>query len=531
MVSGFPSIYNDVIGPVMRGPSSSHCAAAVRIGRLARDLMGGRIGRVLMEFDSKGSLAFTHASQGSDMGFLGGLMGWDARDDRLLDSATAARDAGIEAEIRVTDFGDPHPNTYRLTLSNPAERHTMVALSTGGGMIELVEIDQVPLSIKGDYFETLVAVGSPTEGFAGLANLAKAAAEQTHVRQGSKMALVQIQSRAPLPNFVMAGLAAWPGVLWIRALAPVLPILSRRHLRVPFITSAEMLAYQPEEGLDLGRLALRYESARGGIPEAEVFRRMVEIVRTLRASITEGLEGTAFQNRILGFQSGGYVSAKRSGRLLDAGLMDTVIAYVTALMEVKSAMGVIVAAPTAGACGALPGAVIGAADGMQLDEEEMARALLAAGMLGVFICARSTFAAEVCGCMAECGSAAGMAAAALVTLAGGSAHQAVDAAAMALQNMVGLACDPVAGRVEVPCLGKNVLAAANALACANMALAGYDAVVPLDEVIAAMDRAGRSLPMELRCTGLGGLATTATSRTIEKKLAAPTTAVKTGGRP
>jgi L-serine dehydratase len=158
---------------------------------------------------------------------------------------------------------------------------------------------------------------------------------------------------------------------------------------------------------------------------------------------------------------------------------------------------------------------------MQLDEDDMARALLAAGMIGVFICARSTFAAEVCGCMAECGSAAGMAAAALATLAGGSARQAVDAASMALQNTMGLVCDPVAGRVEVPCLGKNVLAAANALACANMALAGYDAVIPLDEVIAAMDLTGKSLPMELRCTGLGGLSVTPASQRIEAKLARP----------
>ncbi len=140
-------------------------------------------------------------------------------------------------------------------------------------------------------------------------------------------------------------------------------------------------------------------------------------------------------------------------------------------------------------------------------------------MIGVFICSRSTFAAEVCGCQAECGAGSGMAAAALVTLAGGSAQQATDAASMALQNLLGLICDPVAARVEVPCLGKNVLAASNALACANMALAGYDAVIPLDEVIDAMDRVGKSLPAELRCTALGGLSVTPTSREIEKRLA------------
>jgi len=111
-----------------------------------------------------------------------------------------------------------------------------------------------------------------------------------------------------------------------------------------------------------------------------------------------------------------------------------------------------------------------------------------------------------------------MAAAALVTLAGGAAAQAVSAASMALQAILGLICDPVANRVEVPCLGRNVMAASNALACANMALAGYDAVVPLDEVIETMLRVGESLPSSLRCTALGGLSITRASRAIEARL-------------
>jgi L-serine dehydratase len=111
-----------------------------------------------------------------------------------------------------------------------------------------------------------------------------------------------------------------------------------------------------------------------------------------------------------------------------------------------------------------------------------------------------------------------MTAAALVTLAGGTTQQAMDAASMALQNILGMICDPVAGRVEVPCLGKNILAASNALACANMALAGYDPVIPLDEVIEVMDQVGKSLPRALRCTALGGLSTTRTARTIEARL-------------
>ena len=131
---------------------------------------------------------------------------------------------------------------------------------------------------------------------------------------------------------------------------------------------------------------------------------------------------------------------------------------------------------------------------MGLGEAKVVRGMLAGALIGVFIAARSTFAAEVGGCQAECGAASGMAAAALVTLADGTAGQAAAAAAMALQNVFGLVCDPVAGRVEVPCLGKNVLAAGNALTAANMALADFDPVVPLDEVITAMDQVGRSLP-------------------------------------
>jgi len=140
-------------------------------------------------------------------------------------------------------------------------------------------------------------------------------------------------------------------------------------------------------------------------------------------------------------------------------------------------------------------------------------------MIGVFIAAHATFAAEVGGCQAECGAGSGMAAAALVSLMGGTTQQAVNAASMALQNILGMICDPVANRVEVPCLGKNVMAASNALACANMALAGYDSVIPLDEVIQTMDEVGKMLPSALRCTALGGLSITKTSLEIEKRLA------------
>jgi len=518
-VSRYPSIFNDIIGPVMRGPSSSHCAASVRIGRMARDLMDGKIEEVLVEFDPNGSLATTHDSQGSDMGLLGGLLGWEASDERLVESARAIQEAGIGVSIEISDYGAEHPSTYKLTLKGPKERHEMAAISTGGGMIKVIEIDGVEVSMLGDYYETLVYLDSNGDGaFEYLAETIDAA-DEILLLKGEDTRFVEIKAQGFLEQEILTELHSRDDVRCIKMLSPVLPVLSHRGAAVPFITCEEMLKYNEAKGLDLWELAVRYESARGDLSSDEVFGRMKDIVRLMQNSILEGVAGTEYADRILGWQSGSFLAQMEKGGLLDGGVLNRIILYVTAMMEMKSSMGVIVAAPTAGACGGLPGAVVGAASAMGLSLDEMTEAMLAAGMIGVFISARATFAAEIGGCQAECGAGSGMAAAALVTLAQGSAAQATDAASMALQNVLGMVCDPVANRVEVPCLGKNVMAASNALACANMALAGFDAVIPLDEVVDTMDEVGKSIPHELRCTALGGLSLTRTAKEIERRLA------------
>ena len=512
----YPSIFNDAIGPVMRGPSSSHCAAALRIGRLAQDLMGGDLQQVLVEFDAAGSLATTHESQGSDMGLCGGLVGWEATDERLVTSIQAIGEAGIAVDMRIADLGAAHPNTYRLTLRNAEVTHRMTAISTGGGAIEIIEVDGAHVSMRGDTHETLLYMDSGGELLAS-ALAARIGAEAVLFHQGTECQFVEVKALRPMAQ-ALSHIAARCGVCQIRALSPVLPVLSRREIRVPFTTCAEMLAYNTGRDLKLWELAVHYESARGNLSHDQVLQMMQDLIDTMQRSIMQGIEGTFYADRILGPQAGAFKAEMASGRLLDGGVLNRMILYVTALMEVKSAMGVIVASPTAGACGGLPGACIGAASAMDLPPEAMARAMLAAGLIGVFIAARATFAAEVAGCQAECGAGSAMAAAALVTLVDGTTDQALNAASMALQNVLGIICDPVANRVEVPCLGRNVMAASNALACANMALGGFDAVVPLDEVIETMLRVGKSLPAALRCTALGGLSITRTSKEIEARL-------------
>lgn len=512
------SIFNDVIGPVMRGPSSSHCAAALRIGRLARDLANGEFDQVLVEFDRAGSLPTTHDSQGSDMGLFGGLLGWEADDERLPDSMSVLREAGVGIRIETVDAGDPHPNTYRLTLSHGDARTFLRAVSTGGGMMEVLNVDGFEVSMSGDCHETLLWL--PDRG-PELARRLEAIvdADAVLVHEAEGLHLVEVKAGAFVSDSVLADLGGEFRIQAVRRLAPVLPVVSRRDTRVPFTSCAEMLRHDAGRDTPLWKLAAEYEMARGHLSETEVLARMVDIVRILRRSIAQGIAGTHYEDRVLGHQSGRFDEMMRAGRLLDGGAQNRIVLYVTALMEVKSSMGVIVAAPTAGACAALPGAVIAMAEERGLSEERMARALLASGVIGAFIATRWTFAAEVGGCQAEGGSAACMAAAALVDLADGTLTQSVAAASMAFQSMLGLICDPIANRVEAPCLGKNVMAASNALACANMALAGYDPLIPLDEVIETARRVAGQMPRELRCTALGGLSITPTSKAIELRLA------------
>jgi L-serine dehydratase len=514
----FPSIFNDVIGPVMRGPSSSHCAASLRIGRLCRDLMGGQLNHILIEFDPNGSLATTHKSQGSDMGLFGGFLGWEADDERLPQSARFLETEGIQVEIEILDIGADHPNTYKLTLTNREECHTLTAISTGGGMIEVIEIDRNKVSMAGDFFETLIYCNTPDNVLAFIQQTFSHDKLIWHKGNDADNSFIEIKAQHFPDENLCHELLAMEEVQRIKKLSPVLPVLSRKDLHVPFITCEEMLSYNNDKQFSLWELAVEYESERGSISGKEVFEKMRSIVRIMNNAIETGLKGTHYEDRILGSQSLRLREQLDNQRLIGGDANNRIIMYVSAIMEVKSSMGVIVAAPTAGSCGALPGAVIGMAGSLGLPEDEIVKAMLGAGLIGVFVTAHATFAAEVGGCMAECGSGSGMAAAALVGMAKGSLEQSLGAASIALQNALGLICDPIGNRVEAPCLGRNVMAATNAVACANMALSDYNHLIPLDEVIRTMKDVGDQIHHTLRCTNLGGLSVTGSAKQIENRL-------------
>ena len=502
----YPSIFNDVIGPLMRGPSSSHCAGAIRIGRMCRDLMDGAPERVRIFVDPDGSLATTYESQGSDMGMIAGLLGWEATDERLPQASAHLEIQGIQVSLEVRPIGTKHPNPYLLMLEGPTGSCCVTALSTGGGMIEITEVDGTGISMGGDYHETLVYCRDPERVLQACKD--SLTYDDVLVLKGQET-IVQIRSQARQDQGAVCDLRDRHDVHMIRQTRPVLPVLSSSGLKVPFLCTKDMLSYNRKKGLSLWELAVIYESQRGRMPEGQVQEMMDDLAGYLENAVAEGLRGTEYSDRILPSQSPAYRSKLDKGQLLGGDLTNRIILYATAVMEVKSAMGLIVAAPTAGSCGTLPGALLGAADSMDLSRHDVVKALLAAGMIGIFIARNATFAAEAGGCQAECGAASGMAAAGLVTLA---------ASSLALQKSLGMICDPIANRVEAPCLGKNIMAAVNALSCANMALAGFDPLIPLDEVIQVMNDVGASLPRSLRCTALGGLSITPAARRIEKKM-------------
>jgi len=518
-----PSIFNDVIGPVMRGPSSSHTAASQRIGKLAVQLLHGNLKKAIIEFDPKGSLATTYRGHGSDIGLAGGFLGWDLIDSRLVHSLDMATKQGIDISFKVTDFKALHPNTYKMTLfSDKKEEVQLFALSTGGGMIEIKKIEGIPVSISGDYYETLIFFRDTNEKeIKNIINEIKRLIPNIDYCDYSiknKKAIIDVKMHnIPGPSIILK-LKGLNKITSIKQLNPILPVLSWKNCKIPFTSSYEMLKKYKDKDLRLWELAVLYESERGNLSKDEVFSKMKEIVLIMKGSILNGLKGTSFKNRILGPQAWMIKRSESEGKLIPGEILNTVTAWTMSMMEVKSSMGVIVAAPTAGSCGTLPGTILGIADEMGLDDDESTKAMLAAGIIGIFIAEHATFAAEIGGCQAECGAASGMAAAGVVQLAGGAVEQGINAASIALQNIMGIICDPVANRVEVPCLGKNVMGATNAISSANMVLAGVDPVIPLDEVIESMYKTGKMLPSELRCTGYGGLSITKTAKRIEKKL-------------
>lgn len=208
----------------------------------------------------------------------------------------------------------------------------------------------------------------------------------------------------------------------------------------------------------------------------------------------------------------------QSGKGLSGDFLLDAVSKAVATNEVNAAMGMICATPTAGSAGVVPGVLFAVKNKLNPTHEQMVRFLFTAGAFGFVVANNASISGAAGGCQAEVGSAAAMAAASIVEMAGGTPQQSAHAFSISLKNMLGLVCDPVAGLVEVPCVKRNAMGAANAMVAADMALAGIESRIPTDEVIDAMYRIGQTMPSALRETAQGGLAATPTGRWLEKRI-------------
>lgn len=273
-----------------------------------------------------------------------------------------------------------------------------------------------------------------------------------------------------------------------------------------------------QKQISISALVLSDQAEQMELSEEELYNRMKDSLRVMQEAVREGKNPKLRSTSGLTGGDAAKVEAYANTGGITGTFLNHAMARAIAVSEYNAAMGKIVASPTAGSCGILPGTVVSMLEEGRCDEHAAVMALFTAGAIGMVIANNASIAGAQGGCQAECGSASAMAAAALVELAGGTPSQAAHACAMAIKNQLGLVCDPVAGLVEIPCIKRNVSGIAIAFTSAEMALAGVESKIPVDECVLAMRQVGDMLPCSLKETSQAGLAATPTGIRLKKQV-------------
>ncbi len=540
MLSQNISIFNDVLGPVITGPSSSHTGGAVRIGLLIRNLLPEFRKAVVFVEDFPGAYGPTLEGFKSADAFAAGLLGMDVDDARIRFGRKIAEERNLSVRFSPRTFPNAeYVGMAAIQLSSEDTIVEAVAASIGGGMVRLLEIDGVPVDIWGSTNEALILSCG-----ADLAELEEAALNiveketkvirkrickgdrQEYQNAGMKeeksngRQILEICTEDPLSSEgrkALEDLARNKGrVCYLDAILTVSERAEQQPL--PFTTVPELNDYLERTGCGMMEAAVRYEMAVSGWSREKVLHYAESMAREMRRSAEEGLAGE--------FQLCGFAKThaktlcemtETHKKLLPLGIADKALYYAMAVMELNGGMGSIVTCPTAGSSGVVPGMLLAMQDEMELTMEEAAEGLMVAGLIGLFVAILANFDGSDGGCQAEMSSACAMGAAMACYLNGGSDIQIQRAAVMCFEGLMGLVCDPIAVYVEVPCILRNPMGASVAFTMANLASSGYDPIVPLDEIIIAMRDTGAGMPPDLRCQR-GGTCLTPTAKRIAAEM-------------
>jgi L-serine dehydratase len=389
-----------------------------------------------------------------------------------------------------------------------------LALSTGGGLVAFKRINGWQVDVAGKSYDLFVecdgsACARAVEMVKGLKDIT-GAADPDGKNSGR---LLHFVGQSPLSEESISLIRRLPGVQHVRAVTPVC-LVKRGEPTVR--SAAEMVARAEARRVSLGRIALEFESVLLGFSEKDSREEMLCRWDVMRRAVEEGLRGGKIRMKLLRPSAADILRAEGEGRLAAGGLHARAAARAMAGLHISSSGGVVCAAPTGASSGVLPGVLVTLAEEKKLSEEKIILAMFAAAAVGLVVARRATFAAEVAGCQVEIGAAGAMAAAAVIEAADGTARQALDAAAICLQNSMGSVCDLVQGICEIPCHTRTAAAAAAAFVSADLILGGYVNPVPLDETVDAAYAVGKLLPPELRCTSLAGLAITPAATSLSR---------------
>ncbi|MEL7565793.1 MAG: L-serine ammonia-lyase, iron-sulfur-dependent, subunit alpha [Dehalobacterium sp.] len=455
-----PSI-SHILGPIMVGPSSSHTAGAVRIGQEARNFLGEE--PVSINITLYGSYAQGYRGHKTDLAVIGGCLGFDTGDIRIRNSGEEARIRGIKVVVGLDENLNYHTNTAVVNMVGVSGRKIRLrGASIGGGMIR---IDEARRSTG------------------------------TESRESDNLHINGLQDTAV--DLDQDGIVEVAG----------------------FETCTELVNEAEKRGVRLSDLILEQEAAAWGKSQDEVKEMVAGYLKVMKDAVQNGLAGNI--KSIGGLTDNDALrlnQAAQEGKLIGGLLFANAMSWAMAVNEMNASMGVVAAAPTGGACGVIPGAVLAAADALGCKDEDIISGLITAGGIGARIASKTSLSASVAGCQVEIGVAVGMGAAAIVQLSGGTPHQCAHAAALGIKSFIGLTCGALGGLCEVPCVKRNGIGAAAALAAANMALAGIKSQLPLDEVILGLADTGKRIPKELLGTTLTGLAGTPTGKSVYQRI-------------
>ncbi|MEK5054655.1 MULTISPECIES: L-serine ammonia-lyase, iron-sulfur-dependent, subunit alpha [Niallia] len=285
-----------------------------------------------------------------------------------------------------------------------------------------------------------------------------------------------------------------------------------------FRNVAELVEIATTRNLPISEIMIEQEMRVTGKTRQEIIGQMETNLQVMEQAVERGLNGVVSHSGLTGGDAVLLQNYIKKGQFLSGEIILDAVSKAVATNEVNAAMGMICATPTAGSAGVVPGTLFAVQNKLNPTREQMIAFLFTSGAFGFVVANNASISGAAGGCQAEVGSAAGMAAAAIVEMAGGTPEQSAHAMAITLKNMLGLVCDPVAGLVEVPCVKRNAMGAANAMIAADMALAGIKSRIPCDEVIDSMYRIGQAMPTALKETARGGLAATPTGRRLEAEI-------------